>query len=393
MKNKILNMFIMFLLLTILFPTIVFAGGSSDDNSDSMGLSHMNINCVYEQQTYFPVTSGNLVGNGIYVNFEFVGIDAVQPGTSFTFSHGLKPDKTFEFRDEYTFGSGFNDPMRWLNYNLGYGSEYNLQAWWLNQMMGEDFEILPASEIQSKADNGDFCPSQIIVAYDGDKRFFVSARDDDDREKSVHKLIQDKYESLEYYFFTGTTLVISNINQDSYEDTNAEEKVEESKETIKDKCDETSPNYNEAECIQHTIVGNETEKTAENIVSYNPTTKVELPGIALGKVTCDSLFKNEIGNYNSTWQLLSTTLRFMQYLGIILATVLSIVDFVKVVPTQDKDAINKAAKKAVTRLIIAIVIFFVPIILDFILDLVILLVVYYKLIRNGLKNVYHFFFF
>ena len=95
----------------------------------------------------------------------------------------------------------------------------------------------------------------------------------------------------------------------------------------------------------------------------------ELPPIALGKMTCEDLFKDG-DNYNSTWQLLSTTLRFMQYLGIILATVLSIVDFVKVVPTQDKDAINKASKKAVTRLVIAIVIFFVPIILDFILDLV-----------------------
>ena len=96
---------------------------------------------------------------------------------------------------------------------------------------------------------------------------------------------------------------------------------------------------------------------------------IELPPIALGKLTCEDLFKDG-DTYNNTWQLLSTTLRFMQYLGIILATVLSIVDFVKVVPTQDKDAINKASKKAVTRLVIAIIIFFVPIILDFILDLV-----------------------
>ena len=94
-----------------------------------------------------------------------------------------------------------------------------------------------------------------------------------------------------------------------------------------------------------------------------------LPEISLGKVTCEDIFKD--GNdYNSTHKLLASTLRFMQYLGIILATVLSVVDFMKVVPTNDKDALNKAAKKAVTRLVIAIVIFFVPVILNFILGLV-----------------------
>ena len=60
----------------------------------------------------------------------------------------------------------------------------------------------------------------------------------------------------------------------------------------------------------------------------------------------------------------------MQYIGVILALVLSTIDFIKVVPTQDKDAIKKASSKAFTRLVIAIIIFFVPIILDFILELV-----------------------
>ena len=89
-----------------------------------------------------------------------------------------------------------------------------------------------------------------------------------------------------------------------------------------------------------------------------------------GKVTCETIFKDSSGNYNNTHKLLSGALRFMQYLGIILAVILSIVDFVKVIPGNDKDGIQKASKAAVTRLIIAIVIFFVPIILNFILSLV-----------------------
>jgi len=100
-----------------------------------------------------------------------------------------------------------------------------------------------------------------------------------------------------------------------------------------------------------------------------PETDAELEPIELGKVTCDTLFKN--GNdYNDTWKLLNTSLRFIQYLEIILAVVLSMLDFIKVVPTQDKDVLKKATTKAVTRLIIAIVIFFVPIIIDVILGLV-----------------------
>lgn len=96
----------------------------------------------------------------------------------------------------------------------------------------------------------------------------------------------------------------------------------------------------------------------------------ELPAINSDKITCAKIFQNDKGDYNDTWRLLNTVLIFMQYLGIILATVLSIMDFIQVIPTQNKDAIKKASTKAVTRLIIAIVIFFVPIIIDFILGLV-----------------------
>ena len=97
---------------------------------------------------------------------------------------------------------------------------------------------------------------------------------------------------------------------------------------------------------------------------------VDLPTLELEKVTCELIFHNEYGEYNNTHKLLSGTLRFMQYIGVVLALVLSIIDFIKVVPTQDKDMLRKSAIKAATRLGIAIVIFFVPIVLDFILDLV-----------------------
>ncbi|MBQ6686937.1 MAG: hypothetical protein IJN03_00245 [Bacilli bacterium] len=111
------------------------------------------------------------------------------------------------------------------------------------------------------------------------------------------------------------------------------------------------------------------EYKTKYVCAPKPIDTGEINEIKLNRVTCETLFMNG-SEYNDTWKLLSTTLKFMQYMAVTLALVLSIVDFIKVVPTNDKDAIKKSAFKAVTRVGIAIVIFFVPIILDFILELV-----------------------
>lgn len=111
------------------------------------------------------------------------------------------------------------------------------------------------------------------------------------------------------------------------------------------------------------------EYKTKYVCAPKPEATLELPEIGTGKVTCETLFMNG-GVYNNTWKLLNSSLKFMQYIAVTLALVLSIVDFIKVVPTNDKDAIKKTATKSATRLGIAIVIFFVPIILNFILSLV-----------------------
>jgi len=123
------------------------------------------------------------------------------------------------------------------------------------------------------------------------------------------------------------------------------------------------------------IISKNTIFTEEDIITENdnipePDEQTEMSGMELGRLTCDMLFQDENGNLNLTHQMLSTTLRFMQYIAVIIALVLSIVDFIKVVTTNDKDGIKKASKRAAMRLCIAILIFFVPIILDFILDLI-----------------------
>ncbi len=59
----------------------------------------------------------------------------------------------------------------------------------------------------------------------------------------------------------------------------------------------------------------------------------------------------------------------MRYVAIVLALVLSIIDFFKAVFSQDKDLLKKAAITAVKRVIFAVIIFFIPVILEFILGL------------------------
>lgn len=59
----------------------------------------------------------------------------------------------------------------------------------------------------------------------------------------------------------------------------------------------------------------------------------------------------------------------MKYAAIILLFVLTIIDFAKATATSDNDAIKKAIGKAVKRLIIAVVIFLLPILIKFLFQL------------------------
>ncbi len=59
----------------------------------------------------------------------------------------------------------------------------------------------------------------------------------------------------------------------------------------------------------------------------------------------------------------------MRYVAIILALVLSMIDFFKAVFSQDKDLLKKAALTAVKRVIFAVLVFFIPTVIEFVLGL------------------------
>ena len=65
--------------------------------------------------------------------------------------------------------------------------------------------------------------------------------------------------------------------------------------------------------------------------------------------------------------MLRQILKFIQFLGPILVIVLTILDLVKAVASDDKDALTKLLKKTSKRLIYAVLLFVFPAILDQIL--------------------------
>lgn len=84
---------------------------------------------------------------------------------------------------------------------------------------------------------------------------------------------------------------------------------------------------------------------------------------------CDAIFgdPDEPGDFANYLQQIFNVFK---YLAPTLVIVLTIMDFIKVVASQDKDALVKAGKKAGMRLILAIVLFFIPNLINFFFHLI-----------------------
>ena len=88
--------------------------------------------------------------------------------------------------------------------------------------------------------------------------------------------------------------------------------------------------------------------------------------------TCQGFLGNKecgVGKNCDPAYYLDLVFKLVKYSAIVLVFVLSIIDFIRAIASQDKDQLNKAIQSAVKRLIAAIIIFFVPIVLNFILGL------------------------
>lgn len=81
-------------------------------------------------------------------------------------------------------------------------------------------------------------------------------------------------------------------------------------------------------------------------------------------------FLGTISDNTSPAYFLDLIMKIFKYAAIILALVLSVVDFIKATVSQDKDLLQKAIMTSTKRLIFAVIIFFLPIAINFFLSLI-----------------------
>ena len=88
---------------------------------------------------------------------------------------------------------------------------------------------------------------------------------------------------------------------------------------------------------------------------------------SVGDDECNSVL-GDPKDKNSFAYFLNEIFNVIKYLGPLLCVIFSILEFVKAVPSQDKDLLTKAAKKTVIRVILAIVLFFTPVLINLLFD-------------------------
>ena len=82
--------------------------------------------------------------------------------------------------------------------------------------------------------------------------------------------------------------------------------------------------------------------------------------------TCESILGDPKDDTSFAY-FLQEAFTVIQWAGPILCVILSLVDFIKAIASQDKDAITKAVKTSIKRFIFAVLLFFLPMIVNFLL--------------------------
>lgn len=377
--------FMLFILMLLMFPMVVSAGSDSDDNAVD-GHDITTQTCTYrakgKDNSYY------------YAIFTLSGISnaAGGPGVSYVIKHQTNGKKV-EVLYERGIGDGDSPQNDIYNYNQPYDTGFALAAYVQNVY----YEVSSdQKKLEQAKDDNAFCPSAVYLlksAKKGYKFMFCNGYDaelETDSCENVSNYIDKNDVSMfkdcffcffdeedtgeikvsKYDLYHGTAVSGSTVdNQQSVKEDIGKEKAEE-EQTAEDVCNPESKIYDKEKCDYYKHVDESLDEIISDVGGYTEYNPDSLPDIGYNKVTCETIFKDEYGNYNATWKILNTTLKFIQYLGVVLALALSVLDFIKVVPSQDKGLLKKSATKAATRLGFAIAIFFIPIILDFVLDLI-----------------------
>lgn len=121
-----------------------------------------------------------------------------------------------------------------------------------------------------------------------------------------------------------------------------------------------------------TIIADSSDEYSNKLNEIKEQEKVfqNLPPINLSKISCDTVFKNDDGSYNQFYYLFWNALKIAKYAAIALTIGLSLIDFIKVIASGNKDELQKVATKSVKRLIVGVVLFFAPSLLKYIMQII-----------------------
>ena len=84
--------------------------------------------------------------------------------------------------------------------------------------------------------------------------------------------------------------------------------------------------------------------------------------------TCDYVL-GPINDKNSLAHFLQDVFNLIKYAGPVLCIALSVIEFIKAIASQDKDALIKATQRTLKRLIYALILFFIPGLINFFFEL------------------------
>jgi len=354
---------VIIMLIILLVPTFVYAGGSSDDTVSGMS-TH---NCYY---------SGKEDNTEYVINMTLYGVDntSMPPSVAIDYFTGDAAGNTTSLFKVNNF-----DGQNYIyNFNKDFGTYFALQnhvnvTWWDNEGSEE--------QMKEAIKNGAFCPSTVYKVYDktNDEYMFmfcngynselgqetctnVSNYINNNKKNfvdDVNNMTITKYTFVKNYSF-------SNVGSNDFSNTD----IEDTYVDVKNDSENTQTEVDKiiSDNAQQTIV----EQAGDQGISESELVEYKdmiITPIKPAELDCDSLLGSPKIQGQPAFYL-QIVFDVMKYVAIAIVIIFSILDFTGAVASQDNDAIKKSTKRLIIRLVLCVVIFVLPTILEFVFTLI-----------------------
>lgn len=354
------------LLILLLFPFVVYAGGKKDDNvgNTCVGTGSCLLVCSYtntvDSNTYsstiyydynnssFSVDwvgrKGNISSQPINNKLVFIETSAYNNLTN----KGVCPTYSFidvkGSRDEVCFAT--NSTFCTVD-----KTKNNL---------GTKFSGTSTLTYQYSTVLYNFFDNQLFLNYTCN-----------DLKNSNINIKEDYINSVQKEFLNGYAMPSFIINSDVYK--YGMNKIESSISSLETSCKKAEQSALDNGEITKDEYEEEIAKIEEGVTTVETDVKQLQEELKLANFSptsfsnCQSMFGSPNEKGTTSWYLVRV-FRVMKYVAIILLLVLTIMDFVTAVSASDSDAIKKASSKAIKRFVICVVIFVLPTLIEFVLQ-------------------------